>query len=106
MIEYERRFNQLSRYVLYLVDTKGKKARCLERGLHREIARILASLDLPTYTKISRRAHAISTRLGMETPAQRQLDASWKRKWNSGNNRKGNQIAKKGKPAGPSHQHK
>lgn len=54
VVEYERKFNQLSRYVPYLVGTEGKKARRLESGLRHEIASILASLDLPTYADESR----------------------------------------------------
>lgn len=76
MVEYEIKFNELSRYAPYLVDTKRKKARRFERGLRREIAKILASLELPTYAEVSRRAHFISTSLGLETPTQKQPDVS------------------------------
>lgn len=40
--EYERKFNQLSRYAPHLVDANAKKARLFERSLHAEISSILA----------------------------------------------------------------
>lgn len=53
MVEYERKFNQLSRYTLYLVNTKEKKAWYFEKGLRRKIAGILAGLELPTYAELA-----------------------------------------------------
>lgn len=66
MVEYEGKFNQLSLYTPYLVDIKGKMARCFEKGLCREITGILASLELSTFAEVSRYAKAISTSLGLE----------------------------------------
>lgn len=71
VVAYERRFNQLSRYTSYLVDTEGKKVRRFERGLCLEIAEILAGLELSTYSEVNRRAHAITTSLGLETLIQK-----------------------------------
>lgn len=78
--EYERKFNKLFRYALYLVDMEGKKARRFEQGLSREIAGIMAGLELLTYAEVSRRAHAISTSLMLENPVQKQPKNFWKKK--------------------------
>lgn len=49
VVDYERKFNQLSRYATHLVDTEPKKARRFELGLRPEISGILACTDITTY---------------------------------------------------------
>lgn len=71
MVDYERKFYQLSRYVPYLVNTEAKKTRQFQRGLRREIFVILTGLELPTYAKASRRVQAISSSLGLEISASK-----------------------------------
>lgn len=67
VVDYKRKFSQLSRYTPYQVDIEERKARQFVRGLHREIVNILASLELPTYAEVNRHAQAISTSIGLET---------------------------------------
>ncbi|XP_022860185.1 uncharacterized protein LOC111380780 [Olea europaea var. sylvestris] len=48
--DYQRKFEQLSRYTPRLMDTKAKKARRFELGLRTEIGGILASHQFTTYS--------------------------------------------------------
>ncbi|XP_022849480.1 uncharacterized protein LOC111371632 [Olea europaea var. sylvestris] len=64
--EYERKFEQLSRYAPHLVDTEAKKARRFELGLRPEIGRIMASHQFTTYRRVLQTAQAISNRLEMD----------------------------------------
>lgn len=43
LTDYERKFEQLSRYVSYLVDIEAKKIRSFEHGLRPEISKIIIS---------------------------------------------------------------
>ncbi|KAH6777420.1 RNA recognition motif and CCHC-type zinc finger domains containing protein [Perilla frutescens var. frutescens] len=81
VIEYERRFNCLSRYAPYIVDTDEKKARHFERGLRPEIAGILLGQRLRTYGEVIEMAQAISHGLQLDQKDQRQREAFDKRKW-------------------------
>jgi hypothetical protein len=83
VVEYETKFNQLSRYAIHLVDTDIKKARRFERGLRPEIGGIMAGLGLTTYAEAIERAQAISSRLNLEKTTQKPTEAPVKRKWDS-----------------------
>lgn len=61
--DYERKFEQLSRYAPHLVNTEAKKARRFELELHPEIGGILASHQFTTYNRVLQIAQAISNRL-------------------------------------------
>lgn len=80
VVEYETKFNQLSRYAIHLVDTYIKKARRFERGLRPEIGGIMASLGLNTYAEAIERAQAIFSRLNLERTTQKRAEAPVKRK--------------------------
>ncbi|XP_022863082.1 uncharacterized protein LOC111383233 [Olea europaea var. sylvestris] len=90
LIDYERKFEQLSRYVTHLVDTYQKKARRFELGLRPEIAGIMASHEFTSYSQVLQRAHAISNRLEIDQTTQENTEFSGKRKWNGPNEGKGN----------------
>ncbi|XP_022875685.1 uncharacterized protein LOC111394144 [Olea europaea var. sylvestris] len=60
LIDYERQFEQLSRYALHLVDTEVKKIRRFENRLRPEIAMIIMSHRFTSYREMLERAHAIS----------------------------------------------
>ncbi|KAH6788127.1 hypothetical protein C2S52_007679 [Perilla frutescens var. hirtella] len=72
VMEYERKFNQLSRYALHLVDTEEKKASNFEYGLRSEIAGILAAQGtIATYSEVVERAQAVASRLNLENSVSR-----------------------------------
>ena len=52
LIEYERKFDKLSRYVPHLVDTEEHKARRFEKGLRLELYKTIAMFQFSTYSKI------------------------------------------------------
>ncbi|XP_022881080.1 uncharacterized protein LOC111398401 [Olea europaea var. sylvestris] len=62
--DYQRKFEQLSRYAPYLVATEAKKARRFELGLRPKIGGILASSQFTTYSRVLQTAQAISNRYG------------------------------------------
>lgn len=59
LTEYERKFDQLSRYATHLVDTEAKKIRRFEQGLNSDMSMILMSHDFTSYRGMLERAHAI-----------------------------------------------
>ncbi|XP_022860377.1 uncharacterized protein LOC111380932 [Olea europaea var. sylvestris] len=64
--DYERKFEELSRYALHLVDIEAKKAKRFELGLRPEIGGIIASHHTTTYREILQPAQSISDRLEMD----------------------------------------
>ena len=59
LMEYERRFNQLSRYAPHLVDMDERKARRFEKCLNREIENVVRALRLPTYREVLERSQIV-----------------------------------------------
>ncbi|XP_022854137.1 uncharacterized protein LOC111375533 [Olea europaea var. sylvestris] len=55
LIDYEKKFEQLSRYATHLVDTEQKKARRFELGRRSEIGGIMASHEFITYSQVLQR---------------------------------------------------
>lgn len=63
VIEYDRKFSQLSRYASHLVDTDAKKTQRFEKRLRSEIScSILAGLGSLTYAEVLDRAQKIEYR--------------------------------------------
>jgi len=60
IVEYERRFEELSRYAPHLVETEFKKARRFERGLRSDVRQIVSSHELPTYREVVKKAQAVA----------------------------------------------
>ncbi|XP_022865430.1 uncharacterized protein LOC111385281, partial [Olea europaea var. sylvestris] len=87
--EYERKFEQLSRYATHLVDTEPKKARRFELGLRPEIGGIMASHHTTTYSEVLQRAQSIYDRLEMDRMTEKNNESYGKRKWNGSNKGKG-----------------
>ncbi|XP_057791009.1 uncharacterized protein LOC131008132 [Salvia miltiorrhiza] len=88
--EYDRMFNQLSRYAPHLVDTDEKCAEKFRQGLRLEIAVPLASQGALTYTQSLSRALNIEAILPKEkesvlAQAPTQDYGKMKRKWEDGN---------------------
>ncbi|XP_022856725.1 uncharacterized protein LOC111377829 [Olea europaea var. sylvestris] len=80
LLDYERKFEQLSRYTTHLVDTEQKKARRFELRLRPEIGGIMASHEFTTYSQVLQRAQAIANRLGLDQTTQESTEFSGKRK--------------------------
>ncbi|XP_022875737.1 uncharacterized protein LOC111394207 [Olea europaea var. sylvestris] len=93
--DYERNFEQFSRYVPHLVDTEAKKARRFELELRPEIGGILVSHQFTTYSRVLQTVQAISNRLEINQTPQQGTDPSRKRKWNGSNEEKGEGQNKK-----------
>ncbi|XP_022855142.1 uncharacterized protein LOC111376413 [Olea europaea var. sylvestris] len=79
--EYERKFEQLSRYAPHMVNTELTKTKRFKMGLKPEIKGIMAAQQHTTYAKVVRRAQAISNGLGLEKKPQPNTETSVKRKW-------------------------
>ncbi|XP_022851618.1 uncharacterized protein LOC111373334 [Olea europaea var. sylvestris] len=90
LVDYERKFEQLSRYAVHLVNTEQKKARRFELRLRPEIGGIIASHEFTTYIQVLQRAQAIANRLELDQTTQENTEFSGKRKWNGTNEGKGN----------------
>lgn len=72
ILDYERKFNRLSRYAPHLVDTEEKKVWRFEYGLRPEIGGILAGQGATTtFSEVVERAQAIATRLNVDNSAPR-----------------------------------
>ncbi|XP_022870423.1 uncharacterized protein LOC111389709 [Olea europaea var. sylvestris] len=95
--EYERKFERLSRYAPYMVNTELTKAKRFEMGLRSEIKESMAAQQYTTYAKVVRRAQAISNSLGLEKKTQPSTESFIKRKWQGHDKEKGRNQNKKGK---------
>jgi hypothetical protein len=83
IVEYERRFEELSRYAPHLVETEFKKARRFERGLRSDVRQIVSSHELPTYREVVKKAQAVAYAGGRtvsQGPQYEQRNLG-KRKW-------------------------
>ncbi|XP_022848810.1 uncharacterized protein LOC111371135 [Olea europaea var. sylvestris] len=87
--DYERKFEQLFRYALHLVDTEAKKARRFYLGLRPEVGGIMTSHHTTTYREVLQRAQSISDRLEMDRMIEKSDESFGKRKWNGSSIRKG-----------------
>ncbi|XP_022856963.1 uncharacterized protein LOC111378030 [Olea europaea var. sylvestris] len=91
LTDYERQFEQLSRYAPYLVDTEVKKIRRFENGLRPEIGMIIMSHRFTSCREMLERAHAISyQRTSFEQYAQQSKEFLGKRKWSDQNKNRRN----------------
>ncbi|XP_022874111.1 uncharacterized protein LOC111392932 [Olea europaea var. sylvestris] len=82
LTDYERQFEQLSRYAPHLVDTEVKKIRRFENGLRPEIGMIIMSHRFTSYREMLERTHAISyQRTSFKQYAQQSKESLGKRKW-------------------------
>ncbi|XP_022866951.1 uncharacterized protein LOC111386718, partial [Olea europaea var. sylvestris] len=96
LTDYERQFEQLSRYAPHLVDTEVKQIRRFENGLRPEIGMIIMSHRFTSYREMLERAHAISyQRTSFEQYAQQSKESSGKRKWNDPNKDRRNWQSKR-----------
>ncbi|CAA2998901.1 uncharacterized protein LOC111395025 [Olea europaea subsp. europaea] len=100
MSEYERKFDQLSRYASHLVDTEDKKVRRIEQGLNSDISMILMSHSFTTYREMLERAYTIwyqKTSAEQHCQLFNQPDNGnmGKRKWNGQDKGKGKWQNKK-----------
>ncbi|XP_022861777.1 uncharacterized protein LOC111382134 [Olea europaea var. sylvestris] len=100
LIDYERKFDQLSRYALHLVDTKIKKTRRFEQGLNPDLSMILMSNRFTSYREMLERAHAIwyqKANAGQRRQLYNQRDRAHigKKKWNGQDKGKGKWQNKK-----------
>ncbi|KAJ4717071.1 Retrotransposon protein, putative, Ty3-gypsy subclass [Melia azedarach] len=60
LIEYERKFEELSRFAPHLVDTEARKARRFERGLKPELRKLISVLELKTYSSVLQKAQILA----------------------------------------------
>ncbi|KAJ4702887.1 Cellular nucleic acid-binding protein [Melia azedarach] len=60
LIEYERKFEELSRFAPHLLDTEARKARRFERGLKPELRKLISVLELKTYSAVLQKAQILA----------------------------------------------
>lgn len=60
LVEYEKMFEELSRYAPYMNNTEDRKARHFETGLRPDLYRAIAVLRLPTYAELLQRVQLIA----------------------------------------------
>ncbi|XP_057808594.1 uncharacterized protein LOC131023068 [Salvia miltiorrhiza] len=83
--DYERKFNQLSRYATRLVNTNDQKADRFLRGLRPEIRGILAAQGIEDYALAVRRAQEVEAGLEMDKLPRKNMVRNEKRKWDDSN---------------------
>ncbi|XP_057811494.1 uncharacterized protein LOC131025719 [Salvia miltiorrhiza] len=83
--DYERKFNQLSRYATRLVNTNDQKADRFLRGLRPEIRGILAAQGIEDYALAVRRAQEVEAGLEMDKLPRKNMVRNEKRKWEDSN---------------------
>ncbi|XP_043710389.1 uncharacterized protein LOC122659330 [Telopea speciosissima] len=59
VMDYELKFEDLSKFAPHLVDTEERKARQFERGLRSDLKRIIAAFKCPTYAEVVKRAQIV-----------------------------------------------
>lgn len=79
VIEYERRFNQLSRSAPQLVDTEDKKARKFKRGLRANIRNIISGHGEMTFAETFRRAQEIAASMEIDNSSRKQVENQGKK---------------------------
>lgn len=92
--EYERKFDQLSRYAPHLVDMEAKKTRRFEQGLNPDLSMILMSHRFTSYREMLERAHAIwyqkaNAEKSSQLDSRQDKGQFGKRKWNGHDKGKG-----------------
>ncbi|XP_057775166.1 uncharacterized protein LOC130994153 [Salvia miltiorrhiza] len=86
--DYERKFNQFSRYATRLVNTNDQKADRFLRGLRPEIRGILAAQGIVDYALAVRRAQEVEAGLEVDKLPRKDMVRSEKRKWEDPNDGK------------------
>ncbi|KAL3618788.1 hypothetical protein CASFOL_035222 [Castilleja foliolosa] len=99
--EYEREFNQLSRFAPHLVDTDLKKAMRFKRGLRAHLAGILSAQGDLEYAEMVKRAQNVEASLAEDDGSQKAIIHNDKRKWDGGNLEGGKQMKTFGQPSAP-----
>ena len=59
LVEYERRFDELSRFTSHLVDIEEDNVRRFEKGLQHDLYNAIILLPLPTYSDVLQRVQFI-----------------------------------------------
>ncbi|KAK6153864.1 hypothetical protein DH2020_013503 [Rehmannia glutinosa] len=109
VLDYERKFNQLSHYATHMVSIDQMKAERFVEGLRPELSGIISVLCDVTYAQIVDRARMVAVNMNLEGNPHKANEAP-KRKWdgpthNSGENK--NKMTKAGRgPAQPPPQEK
>ncbi|XP_052171591.1 uncharacterized protein LOC127787569 [Diospyros lotus] len=101
LIEYERKFDELSRFAPALVDTEQKKARRFEQGLRDDLRQAVVTFELGTYHEVLAKAQLANFRESSSSNSKLpQSGPLEKRKWEDKG--KGKQdYSKKNKKGGP-----
>ena len=89
--EYERKFEELSRFAPHLVDTEARKAKRFQMGLKPEVRRLLSVLDLQTYSAVLQRAEILARDEELAAPSESKhmgYHRSEKRPWVKNNQKK------------------
>ncbi|XP_022155935.1 uncharacterized protein LOC111022935 [Momordica charantia] len=82
LIEYEKKFEELSHYAPHLVDTDWRKARKFERGLRPELRKHVAAFILITCAEVLQKAQILSQDL--DNMKSLSKDGGSKRKFHRG----------------------
>ncbi|XP_052206781.1 uncharacterized protein LOC127811108 [Diospyros lotus] len=82
LIEYERKFDELSRFSPALVDTKQKRARRFEQGLRDDLQQAVVTFELGTYHEVLAKAQLANFRESSSSNSKlSQSGPLEKRKW-------------------------
>jgi len=82
LVEYERKFDELSRFAPELVDTEQKRARRFEQGLRDDLRQVVVTFELGTYHEVLAKAQLANFKEGFSSNSKPpQLRPSEKRKW-------------------------
>ncbi|CAA3026430.1 uncharacterized protein LOC111385529 [Olea europaea subsp. europaea] len=98
LIDYEQKFEELSRFAPHLVDAEERLARRFERGLRTDIRKAVVVFQLGTYQRVLEKAQVYAFDDDQTGESSKQQTGSLdKRKWYDNNKRNGKGPNKKGR---------
>ncbi|KAL3645406.1 hypothetical protein CASFOL_010586 [Castilleja foliolosa] len=83
--DYERKFNELSRFAPHLVSTDAKKSTRFKKSLRPNLGGILAAQGTLPYTELVKRAEDVEATIGGFEGGSKSVVMPEKRKWNEDN---------------------
>ena len=101
-MDYERKFEALSRFASYFVDAEERKVRRFERGLKPKLRKLVSMIELKTYSVVLQKAQILAKDdelSGASNSKERVQSFTQKKSWSKSNdNHKTNKWQGKKRP--------
>lgn len=95
VVEYERKFIQMSCYATHMVDSREKKAHRFEKGLRPENGCILVGQGVMTYGEVLL-AHETASRLRLDNMIKKPAEPPSRKRWGNQHKLRTNKLRSKG----------